>query len=68
MDNDELGNVYLILIGNEQGNLAWNIVQPLPIGAMIEAAAMLDAMAKRYVVAPAPQEQPEPEAIPENEG
>lgn len=64
MDNDELGNVYLILIGDDKGRLAWNIVQPVPIGAMLEGAQMLEALAKQYIVAPVQPELPAPQVPP----
>ena len=58
---EEQGNVYMVLseIG---GRLVWNIVQPIPVGAMIESAAMLDKLAKQQVIAPIPQEAIEEEA------
>ena len=57
-----MSNVYMVLVGDEQGKLNWSIVQPVPIGVMLEAAASLDRMARQYTVSPAPMpEEPETE-------
>ena len=53
---EEQGTVYLVLTGTD-GKLVWNIVHPIPVGTMIEAADALDELAKRQVIGPAPAQE-----------
>ena len=50
--NDD-GTVYLVLT-ERSGRLGWNIVHPIPIGAMIDAAKSLDSLARQQVIAGIP--------------
>ena len=47
-------NQYLVLEDRGNGELYWNILQPIPIGAILEARDALDALVKRQVMGPAP--------------
>ena len=61
---EEQGTVYLVLT-ETGGRMVWNIIHPIPVGAMIDAADALGNLARRQVISPAPV--PEMPEVPEDD-
>ena len=56
---DDMSNVYIVLTGDGEGErLSWSFIQPLPIGAVLQAADNLINIINRQVIGPAAPQPP----------